>query len=220
MLPSSGLLFASAAIAGVFTSRTKSYRLLLIVGAVLLTAGFASFIHLRENASRVEQILLQVLFAIGAGMIFPARMLAPQAAQEARDETAAAATISFVFNLGQCFGIPIGATTYETVWDRLVNRDVKAGIIPGHLIITSRNAEASAEIFRGYPTAVKLRYRHIMAVSISNIWIVATIIAGIIIVLGFIMKEVPINDAKSATIETTKEMPETEHDDTARLIGP
>ncbi len=217
MLPTLGLLFTSAAVTGVMTSRMKRYRIFNIYGGLLMTAGIATFIQLRENASRVEQLLLQVTPAIGAGMIFPARFLATQAAQNERDIPKAAATMAFVFNLGQCFALPIGATTYQPVWDRLVRRDVESGIILTQFIITSHDAEASGELIQHWPKAVGKVYRHIMAAAIAKIWIVLTVLAGVVSILALVMKETPLCDLVYVD-ELSERKAGDEADDMVRLI--
>ncbi|KAJ9602169.1 hypothetical protein H2200_013289 [Cladophialophora chaetospira] len=216
LLPSSCLTFTCAAIAGVVTGRIKRYRIFVVIGGVLLTAGYATFIHLRENASRVEQLFIQLPFALGAGVVLPARLLATQAAQHPQDMPQAAATMTFLFNLGQCFGIPIGAATYQWEWDRLVKKDVASGLIPTQYIITSHDAEESGELIKEWPKAVSDAYRHIMAVSISKLWIVTTVISGVILLLGILMKEVPLRDRGEP--EPLREEKDFGNDDTDRLI--
>jgi hypothetical protein len=200
MLPMTAFLFTSAAAAGVFTSRNKKYRIYVLLGALLLVGGLVGFTQINENTPRVAQIFLQIPLAIGAGMIFPARLLATQATQRDQATMAkAAATMTFIFNLGQCFGLPLGAVIYETEWDRLVRLDEKAGAIPPQLVITSHNAEGSAELIRTLPKAVADEYRHIMADSISKIWIALTVLGGLIFILGMIMKEVSLDTKREAT---------------------
>ena len=200
----------------------------LALGSVLMTAGFASFIHVRETASRVEQLLLQVPTSIGAGesqnvliclvrnadllgtlgMIFPARFLATQAAQKLSDIPSAAATLSFVFNLGQCFAIPLGAIIYQSTWDKLLRQDEQSGVIPTQFIIPSHDAEESGELIRDWPAVVAETYRHIMAVSISKIWIVMTVLSGVIIVIAITMREVPLVDHQESNPSTRKSIDE------------
>jgi hypothetical protein len=204
MLPCSILLFSSAAVIGVFSSRTKRYRIFIIMGALMMTFGFASLIHLSEKSGRLEQIFLQIIASIGAGFIFAPRILATQAAQQLKDIPAAAATMTFFFNLGQCFALPVGAVTYESMWDKLVNKNVKAGIIPPKLIISSHEAEESGEIISKFPKEIAELYQHIMAFSISRIWIVITVLCAVIVMLALIMKEVPLSGGGAEIEKRTK----------------
>lgn len=193
-IPSSSLLLGSAAVTGIITSRTKRYRIFIIIGGLLLSAGFGAFISLRETASRVEQLFIQLPFALGAGIALPARLLATQAPQRRTDFAKSSATLSFLFNLGQCFGIPIGATIYETVWEHIVKEDVKSGRIPEEFFIPSQKAEESGELIKQWPKTIADLYRHIMSVSISKIWIVMTALSVLIFIMGVVMKEVPLID--------------------------
>jgi hypothetical protein len=229
-LPSSGVLLVAAAGTGYVTSRIQHYKVFIWVGGVLMVAGFGSFIPFREDSSRVTEVLLQFIGAVGSGMVFPARTLATQAPQRPEDFGTATALVSFVGvrhhhyrllkvmslltrmqNLGMSFAVPIGNIIFQSTWKTLLDHNVKQGHIPTNLIIPASHAEGTAEIVKGFPPSAKAvakLYQHIAALALSNVWILATSLSAAVLLLGLIMKEVPLVKASNSDSHEEKKKQE------------
>jgi hypothetical protein len=193
MLPSSIAPLTCAAIAGVTMSKTKLFKWLDVVGLAFLTAGFVVTSRLTERSSRTEQVLLQFVYSVGGGILFPGRIMAVQAPQTDDDAPMATALVSFFLSLGQCFGVALGGTIYQNVWDLLVWRDIMTGLIPEKLIILANNAERAAQIIPAFPAAVQEIYRGVMATSIDRIWIVMAGISALGLLLSLFLRNLSLD---------------------------
>jgi hypothetical protein len=193
MLPTSIAPLTCAAIAGVTMSKTKRFKWLNVVGLAFLTAGLVVTSRLTERSSRTEQVLLQFVYSVGGGILFPGRIMAVQAPQTDDDAPMATALVSFFLGLGQCFGVALGGTIYQNVWDLLVWRDIMTGLIPEKLIILANDAERAAQILPAFPAAVQGVYRSVMATSIDRIWIVMAGISALGLLLSFFSRNLSLD---------------------------
>jgi hypothetical protein len=194
MLPSSTIPLTCAALGGWFLSKIKRFKWLNVFGLVFFVAGLIGIKFLTENSSKLEIVLLQFIYSVGAGVLFPGRIMAVQAAQKDDDDVPmATALISFGLSLGQCFGVAFGGTVYQNVWNLLVKRDVANGSIPKQYILIADVAEKAAHIIEKFPKKLRDTYRHIMAVSISRIWLVMIFVAATALLASFFSRDLSLD---------------------------
>jgi hypothetical protein len=190
MLPSATIPLSCAAFSGFLLTKLKRFKYMLIFGLVSLTGGMIAMQTLTENSSVADQILFQFIYSIGVGVLFPSRLMAIQAAQKNDDDVPTATVlIAFGLNLGQCFGLALGALIYQNVWDILVDQDVSSGSIPKNAIIKGNMVEQSIDKITAFPRILRETYRHIGAASIARIWVILAIVSGFSLMLSFHMKD-------------------------------
>jgi hypothetical protein len=227
VLPTSFALLFGAAGTGVAVSKTKVYQKFAILGGVLLVAGFSALTILSDTSSTVAVLLIQIVPAIGLGIIFPVRLTAVHAAQHPSDLPQANLLLSFSFNLGTCFGSPIASAVQSNRWDKLVRQAIKAGEIPADLMISSKDSGATAEIVRAFPRVLAQLYRHIFSLATRWIWIFMIGFAAVILLAAIFMDGLRLEDKggkvakvkRALTRRVRIQAPEDDQDgDTLRLI--
>jgi hypothetical protein len=178
MLPSTLIIPPSAAATGILMTRLARFKYLNALAFLFVLGGLLGLTTLRAHPSPGQQIGYQFLFAIGGGMLSPGRLMAVQASQR-EDVRMATALVSFGTSLGQAFGVALGSTTFQNVWDILVQRDVRSGKIPKNLILEGDEATRSAEIIAKFPEAIREIYLNIAALNIAWVWIVCAVLAAV-----------------------------------------
>jgi hypothetical protein len=110
------------------------------------------------------------------------------------------------------FAVPIGNIIFQSTWTTLLRRDIKQGNIPSSLVIPASRAEGTAEIAKSFPSSAKpvaKLYRHIAALALSKVWILATCLSGAVFLLGLMMKEVPLVKEASSPSHEKKQKQDT-----------
>jgi hypothetical protein len=227
ILPTSFALLFGAAGTGVLVSKTKMYQNFAILGGILLVAGFTSLTSLSDRSSTTAVLLMQIVLAIGLGVIFPVRLTAVHAAQHPNDLPQANLLLSFSFNVGTCFGSPIASAVQSNRWDKLVRQAVKDGEISANLVIPSKDSGATAEIVRKFPKILAQLYRHIFALATRWIWIFMIGFAAVILLAAIFMDGLRLEDKGGKVVKVKRALtrrvrvqnPEDDRDgDTLRLI--
>jgi len=201
MLPSTLIIPPSAALTGLLMTRLARFKHLNALAFLFFIGGLSGLATLRVHPSRAQQIGYQLLFSVGGGMLFPGRLMAVQASQREEDVRMATALVSFGTSLGQAFGVAMGSTTFQNVWDILVKRDVRNGKIPKNLMLEGDQAARSAEIIAKFPEAVREVYRNIVAVSIARVWIVCAVLAGVGFVAALISRNLSLDKGSKVVDE-------------------
>jgi hypothetical protein len=107
ILPITLIGIPGAAVGGVALAKWGKYKLLHMIGFALLAAGIASFSVLNKSSTTAMWVGLQVLPAVGAGMILDTLLPAFQAGVEEVDSAAAAASWSFIRSFGNIWGVAV-----------------------------------------------------------------------------------------------------------------
>ncbi|KAG0646334.1 Efflux pump dotC [Hyphodiscus hymeniophilus] len=191
-LPALVMVTFSAALGGVAMTLLGSFKWINTLGAACLTIGFALMSRLDVFSSIAEQAGFQIIAGIGGGILFPGRLMAVQAAQEVGDVTIATAIVSFFTSLGQSFGVAIGDAVFQNRWAVEVEKHALEGFIPPKFIISSREAEQTADIIGKYPVHVQDLYRAIMASTISVVWIVVATFSGVAFIACLASENLPL----------------------------
>jgi hypothetical protein len=196
MLPSTIIIPASAALTGFLMTRIARFKYLNALAFLLFIGGLVGLSTLRTNPTRGQQIGFQFLYSIGAGILFPGRLMAVQASQKEEDVRMATALVSFGTSLGQAFGVAMGSTTFQNVWDILVDRDVQSGRISKDMRVDGDQAAKAAEIIVTFPVVVEKLYKSIAAISIARVWIVCAVMAGVGFVAAVLSKNLSLDRAE------------------------
>jgi hypothetical protein len=202
MLPSTLIIPPSAAVAGIIMTKVKRFKYFNVFAFALFIVGLAGLSTLRAHPSRGQQIGYQILYSIGGGILFPGRLTAVQVSQKEQDVRMATALVSFGTSLGQAFGVAIGSTTFQNVWNILVERDVANGVIPQNMAVKADQAARAVEIIVHFPKVMREIYIEIAAVSIARVWIVSAVLAGV----GFLAAVISRNLCLSKGREENKEL--------------
>jgi hypothetical protein len=179
----------------------------------LTTLGLALMTLLRPTSSPAEQYLFPVIASLGGGIILPGRLLSVQAAQKDEDAPLATTMVSFMLSLGQAFGVGVGGSILENRWDDLIATSKTP--IPARFVITGKNLLSAWRKVPAFPKPLQLLYQQITAKSISTLYAVLAVLAGIALLTSFFSEDLTLDkDARG------RQQFATEHEDssTAHLL--
>ncbi|MFI1854229.1 MDR family MFS transporter [Streptomyces sp. NPDC020480] len=118
-IPMMGGILVSSILAGRLLSRTGKLKPFVIVGSVLLTAGFAGLGTIDHRTSLVFMSAAMLCIGLGVGMTMQNFVLAVQNSVPLKDIGTASTTVTFFRSLGGTFGVTVlGAVLARQVAER------------------------------------------------------------------------------------------------------
>lgn len=188
MLPATLTFPSAAAITGHIIGRTLKYQLANIVGFACLAGGLSGLATLDEFSSVGLQVGLLLIIGTGFGIPFISKVFMAQMAVAEEDQYMAAAIVATVTSIGESFGVAISSTTFQNKWDALLQKELKHAALP--LVIKGSDAERSAALIPTLDKATAAFYQHIAMKSFQTVWIVMVSLAGVALILSFLIRDV------------------------------
>ncbi|MFG1802866.1 MDR family MFS transporter [Micromonospora carbonacea] len=128
-IPMMAGVLGSSIIAGRMITRTGRIKPYIVVGAILLVAGFALLGTIDHETSLVLVGVAMFIVGTGVGMTMQNLVLAVQNTVSLRDIGAASSTVAFFRSLGGTIGVSVlGAVLARRVGDRITHDFAAAGI--------------------------------------------------------------------------------------------
>ncbi|CAI2169290.1 17357_t:CDS:10 [Funneliformis geosporum] len=124
-----GVDFASI-VAGQLVSRTNkiSYKIICIVGGILIMIGAGLTSIFNEYSSRAEFVGYLLIGGIGIGCIMHITLLASQQVVGYRDIASVTSLLSFFRTIGAVFGLAILATTFDNELNRNLPKEFQKAV--------------------------------------------------------------------------------------------
>lgn len=181
---------AMGILTGILIHQTGRYRELTWFGITLLTIGTGLYIHLDRTSSVGEIAGFELVAGIGSGFLFESPLIAIQAMVSQADTATATATFGFIRNIAMSTSIVVGGVAFQNSMDSRVPALQAAGL--DNTLIQAfgyGDAAANVELIRtvkdiGQKQAVQDAY----AGSLSIVWTVFTVIAGVGLLGSVFMK--------------------------------
>jgi len=189
-------LVLTEALMGLFTGlvihRTGYYIALIRIGMVLMTLGSGLYVSLSPMTSVGAMITFEVIFGLGAGLLFEPPLIAIQAAVSQEDTATATASLGFSRNLAFGLSIVIGGVIFQNGMNHGAASLKVAGIPPDITrLFTGENAAANVGMVgKIADPKQKEAIKAAFAWSLRNMWIVYASISacGILASLGTVHK--------------------------------
>lgn len=207
-----GAVFGSIG-AGQFTSRAGKYKILAVVGSVLIAAGMILFAMMDGDTQRAEVVRAMVIVGLGMGFIQPVYTIAVQNSAPREHMGAATASTQFFRSIGSTMGVSIFGSVLLTIY----KRDFANGIPPGTPEIALKpfsnplmlqqirpQLDAGFAKYPGGPQLLKVLLADVRAAlihGIHEIFFVGAIIMCGAVVLNVLLREVPLKGRMSAEPE-------------------
>jgi EmrB/QacA subfamily drug resistance transporter len=181
----------SATVSGQLISRTGRWKVYLVVGAVLLTAGFGLLATTDHETSMVLIGVYLLVLGLGLGMTMQNLVLAVQNTVAVTDLGAASSTVSFFRSLGGTVGVSVlGAILASRVTDLTARGLAEAGIDVG------QGGGSGAEVGIGQLNSVPPEVGSIIAAAYGDatatIFLVAAVLAALSVLAVVLIREVPL----------------------------
>ncbi|KAF4995479.1 hypothetical protein FGRMN_5100 [Fusarium graminum] len=157
----------STALGGVFVKKTGNYKIVILIGSVLMTLGTGLFISLGQRKEWPKMVIFEVIAGLGCGVLFQNPMIALQT--HVRQKDMAAAMSAYTFMRGLCVSISIVVGTV------LIQRTVR----DGNLTSVSNDKEQGETDKQGYVSGLRI------------MWAFYTALCGLMIVSSIFIRPKP-----------------------------
>ena len=171
-LPSSTISVFTGVISGRVLSKTGRYRLIHFIAFAFMSIGLGLFSRFDADTSRAEYICVQVIFALGLGLLMTSNLPAVQADLPDSDAAVSAAAFNFMRSYGAIWGVSVPAAIFNArcsaeAW-RISDPDLRArlsgGSAYGFVTSSSRQSldlspQVQSEVVDVYTRSLRLTWQ-------------------------------------------------------------
>jgi EmrB/QacA subfamily drug resistance transporter len=192
MVPMMLGMLVTSIVSGQVISRTGRYKAFPIAGTAVMTIGLFLLSRLTPESSTTHASALMLVLGLGMGMVMQVLVIAVQNAVDYRD-----------------LGVATSGTTLFRLIGGSLGTAILGAIFAGRL---ANNLSHSAELLsagggRGMSTAAlahmtpaaRSAYAHAFAASLSTVFLVATVVCAIGVVLAVLLPERPLRETVAAS---------------------
>ncbi|MBK3630761.1 MFS transporter [Streptomyces sp. MBT49] len=191
-IPMIGGLFISSTVSGQFITRTGKWKIWLVSGGVLVTAGLGLLGTVRYDTDYWKMAVFMALLGLGIGMMMQNLVLSTQNQVAPSDLGAASSTVTFFRSLGGAVGVSaLGAVMAHRITDYA--KDGIAGLGPQYASLASGSSSSSEipdmdKLPAPLRTVMESAYGH----GIADVFLIAAVLALLAFLITLFIKEVPL----------------------------
>ncbi|OTA99466.1 hypothetical protein M426DRAFT_76362 [Hypoxylon sp. CI-4A] len=189
LFPTVLLSVVTGAIAGIILTKVGRYRPFHIVAFVLIALGFGLFSRFNQSTSTAEWVVVQIIPAVGLGIMMSTNLPAVQADLPESDTAAATTAFAFMRAYGSIWGVSIPAAIFNAKFAteswRIDDTQIETQLSGGNAY-----SYANADFIRSFPEPQRDRVIDIYARSLQLIWQVSLGFALLGFLLCFVEKEI------------------------------
>lgn len=192
----------SGLLAGCYVHRTGRYVELLWLGQGIVVAGLAAMTRLAPGTSLAQLCGVQLLTAVGMGMLFTPPLIALQSSVPQSQTATATAAMTFVRNVATVLAVVAGQAMFQAAMARR-QPDLAAAGLSGPLRAAFAPDQAAANvgrISRIADSAQRLAVESAFAASLRGVWILDACLVG----LGFFATAFVVENKLSKEHDETK----------------
>jgi len=172
LLPMLGCIVFLSALAGFYTSKTGKYRMFNILGTGLILIGVGLGLLIREEVSRLEEIIFIILIGCGYGLCTQNCTILSQAAVKEEDIASVTALLNFTANLGGVLGLAIIGSIYKNALTSFLNSNLPNAnleLISSTIEVTNLLTNDELILYRlSYTQAIRWTYIGMMPFAIIS----------------------------------------------------
>ncbi len=192
LLPMMAGAMVTSLVAGQVMTRTGRYKAFPIIGGAAMAAGMYLLSMLGVSTSRVTSALYMVVLGIGMGFLMQITTTIAQNSVDPRDMGVASSSRTFFQQIGGSFGVSLfGAIFASRLQDTLRSR------APG-VHLNASGGQFDPRVILRMPLAVRHEVLFAIAHAIHYVFLWAAPFAGIVFVIGWFIKEVPLRGREPA----------------------
>ncbi|MEU5074862.1 MFS transporter [Streptomyces asoensis] len=191
-IPMIGGLFISSTVSGQFITRTGKWKIWLVSGGVLVTAGLGLLGTVRYDTDYWKMAVFMALLGLGIGMMMQNLVLSTQNQVAPSDLGAASSTVTFFRSLGGAVGVSaLGAVMAHRITDYA--KDGIADLGPRYASLASGSSSSSEipdmdKLPAPLRTVMESAYGH----GIADVFLIAAVLALLAFLITLFIKEVPL----------------------------
>lgn len=184
-------VFGASTVAGRLASKTGKVKPYILLGTVVLTAGFGLLATIDHQTSLVFIGAAMFLVGAGVGMTMQNLVLVVQNSVRLHEIGAASGTVTFFRSLGGTVGVSVlGAVLANQVADRIADGLRRLGVNPG-----AGGGDAGTLDVRALPAPVQEVVRAAYGDATGHIFLISAAIAIVGIVAAAFLKPVTLRDS-------------------------
>lgn len=189
LMPMMVSMMVTSLAGGALISRTGHYRVLPIVGTVLMAAGLALFATMGTDTSKTVTALYMVVLGLGMGCLMQTTMLIAQNSAPLRDIGAATGAATFLRNMGGSLGVSILGSIYAHTLTGSITSN--AGVAATGDAGDSA-ARMTPELLRSLPEAARHLFQQAVTDGVGAVFTWAAIIAAAGLLVALAIRHVPL----------------------------
>ncbi|MEV4319019.1 MDR family MFS transporter [Actinocrispum sp. NPDC049592] len=177
-------LLVSSTVSGQLISRTGKWKAHLVIGGVLMVAGFALLATIHRDTNLVVLSAYMVVLGAGVGMLMQNLVLVAQNDVPAADLGATTSNLAFFRSLGGSIGVSVlGAVLADRVTSEIT---AKLGPLPGG------SGTAAVPDLTKLPPPIVAVIQDAYAVATSSIFLYCLPFAVLSVAVVFFLKQIPL----------------------------
>ncbi|MEU1198853.1 MFS transporter [Streptomyces sp. NPDC005813] len=190
-IPMIGGLFVSSTVSGQIITKTGKWKVWLVSGGLLVTAGLGLLGTIRYDTTYWHIAIFMALLGLGIGMMMQNLVLSTQNQVTPADLGAASSTVTFFRSLGGAIGVSaLGAIMAHRITDYV--KDGLTDLGPKYASLAGSGSDASIpdmdKLPRPLRTVMESAYGH----GIADVFMIAAGMALIAFLIVLFIKEVPL----------------------------
>ncbi|WP_405779020.1 MFS transporter [Streptomyces sp. NBC_00859] len=191
-IPMIGGLFISSTVSGQFITRTGKWKIWLVSGGVLVTAGLGLLSTIRYDTTYWHVAIFMALMGLGIGMMMQNLVLCTQNQVSQKDLGSASSTVSFFRSLGGAVGVSaLGAVLANRVThfvtDGLHDLGPKGAALAGKGM-----GDGSVPNLSALPEPLRSIMESAYGHGVANVFLYAAACALLAFLVTLFIKEVPL----------------------------
>ncbi|MEU3623227.1 MFS transporter [Amycolatopsis coloradensis] len=195
MLPMVIALLVAGVIAGNLVGKTGRYKIFPILGGAGLTLGLYLLSRLTPTTGFWEMSLYFAVLGSGIGLSMQVLVIVVQNTADYRDLGVATSGVTFLRSMGSSFGAAIFGTIYANqLAPNMAKATAEHPLPPG---VDPRIVQIPSGLHQ-LPESVSLPYVQAYSDSLHSVFLYASPVGLLALVLAFFLKEVPLRDTARA----------------------
>ncbi|MFF0163010.1 MFS transporter [Streptomyces sp. NPDC005263] len=202
-IPMIGGLFISSTVSGQFITRTGKWKIWLVTGGVLVTAGLGLLGTVRYDTDYWKMAIFMALLGLGIGMMMQNLVLSTQNQVAPADLGSASSTVTFFRSLGGAVGVSaLGAVMAHRITDYA--KDGIADLGPKYAAMAGGSDSGSIPDMDKLPAPLRTVMESAYGHGIADVFLIASGLALLAFLITLFIKEVPLR-TKGALAQTASE---------------
>ncbi|ESZ99146.1 major facilitator transporter [Sclerotinia borealis F-4128] len=176
-------------VGGILIAKAGHYKLNQILGFALAAIAIGCFSILDQDSSTAVWVILQIIFAAGAGIVLTATLPAIQAPLPESDVATATATWGFIQSLGFVCGVAIPSSIFEAEFRSMVH-SIDDRALQEVLRVGGAYEHASRAFIISLPEESQVQVVRLFVASLKLVWEVGSAFAIFGFLVSFFVQDI------------------------------
>jgi hypothetical protein len=195
ILPVTLISVPTAAVSAMLLTKFGKFKILHCLGFALQGSGIALLAVLRKDSPTYVWVLLQIVPAMGTGLLINTMLPAFQASLAEADQAAATATWSFIRTFGQVWGIAVAGAVFNSYTGTFAREMISDPAVREILSTGDAYASATRDFVTQFPEPLQTQIRDVFLKALRNVYLISIAFGGTALLMALFEKNVPLRKA-------------------------